>query len=157
MGTSLAQHPLQPADRALPLTHQFWASRGRCGSLPTGKLGCGGHGASQTGSTHLPYLLEVQLWKCVQPISQLTQVEELHLEAGDKGTRHQEGPSTEGGGRAGLWEELVQEPEACPKPRGPAPQTTALHRQSPQRESNMVKRVQRRVPWVREGKAEHRQ
>lgn len=42
-------------------------------------------------STHLPYLLEVQLGKCVQPVGQLAQVEELHLEAGDEGASHPEG------------------------------------------------------------------
>lgn len=58
--------------------------------------------------THLPYLLEVQLRKCVQPVGQLAQVEKLHLEAGDKGASHREGwrttslwrlPSTGGKGK----------------------------------------------------------
>lgn len=39
-------------------------------------------------STHLPYFLEVELRKCVQPVGQLAQVEKLHLEAGDKGASH---------------------------------------------------------------------
>ena len=59
-------------------------------------------------STHLPYLLEVELGKCMQPVGQLAQVEELHLEAGDKGASHPEGwreaPARAGGGR--LCEEL---------------------------------------------------
>lgn len=39
-------------------------------------------------STHLPYLLEVELRKGVQPVGQLAQVEKLHLEAGGKGGSH---------------------------------------------------------------------
>lgn len=32
-------------------------------------------------SSHLANFLEVELWQCVQPVGQLAQVEELHLEA----------------------------------------------------------------------------
>lgn len=51
--------------------------------------GSEGHAPSKgETSTHLPYLLEVQLRQCMQPVGQLAQVEKLHLEAGDKETSH---------------------------------------------------------------------
>lgn len=46
-------------------------------------------------STHLPYLLEVELRKRMQPVGQLAQVEKLHLEAGDKGVSHTGGTETD--------------------------------------------------------------
>lgn len=109
-----AAHPGWEADKRLtlgpPLTESLWG----CGQGPTQhfpqparmspspNILCsrtgrwagnrrGGEGKRlQEGeaSTHLPYLLEVQLGKRVQPVGQLAQVEKLHLEAGDKGVSH---------------------------------------------------------------------
>lgn len=98
--------------------------------------------------THLPYLLEVQLRKCVQPVGQLAQVEKLHLEAGEtrervtgreRGKRpcgaHQ---AQEGRARARSEGGKGVREHRAPGPGDPAPQTGPLRgpRKSTERSKN---------------------